>query len=268
MSENEENDAPAAEEGAPAWMATFGDLMSLLLCFFVLLMSFASMDVRRFAVVSGSMRDAFGVQRVHPGMMEAIATSIVPLSDTESTPFIRVIDVPARLVERDQSLIERIKMSLRDQELERLMHVESTVDGVAIRVPGGMLFPAGSAELQPESVVFLHDVATLIRETPGDVSIDGHTDQSPVATEAVRSNWHLSSARAVAALVHLVEVERVEPERLRATGYGASRPLPEFDDPAENRRVEFVFLRDRGEALREAMASVGAEGSGHERGAR
>ena len=243
MSEAEQ-DHKCEDPGAPAWMATFGDLMSLLLTFFVLLMSFASMDVRRFAVMAGSIKEAFGVQRVHPGDIPALSTSIVEFSDTESTPFLRVIDVPSRLTERDQSLMARIQMALKEHDLERIMQVESTTAGVVLRVPGKMLFEPGSAQLQPEAVVFLHDVASLIREAPGEVSIEGHTDPSPVGADSDRTNWHLSTDRAVAALVHLVEVEGIDSGRLRAAGYGAARPLEEGGELSASRRVEFVFLRD------------------------
>ncbi|MEM7409187.1 MAG: flagellar motor protein MotB [Myxococcota bacterium] len=249
-----------AEEGgfeeptAPAWMATFGDLMSLLLTFFVLLMSFASMDVRRFAAVVGSMRDAFGVQKSHPGQMEAVSNSLVQISDTESTPYLKILDFPTRMAERDQSLIDRLKLTLNDQELERLLQIESTPEGVVVRVPGQMLFDPGSAELRPSAVVFLHEIGKLIETTPGSVSIDGHSDPTPTGQSRYGSNWELSTARAVAAVVHLTEVEGIDPDRLRATGYGSSRPLPNAEDPADHRRVEFVFLR----SLPELAAELGA----------
>ncbi len=73
------------EPTAPAWMATFGDLMSLLLTFFVLLLSFASMDAKRFAEVSGSVRDAFGVQRVYPGKIEVMSDDLISLTNRENS---------------------------------------------------------------------------------------------------------------------------------------------------------------------------------------
>ncbi|NNL67357.1 MAG: OmpA family protein [Myxococcales bacterium] len=271
MSEPEEEIAASEEPTAPAWMATFGDLMSLLLCFFVLLMSFASMDVRRFAVVSGSMKDAFGVQTLHPGIVTAVSTSIVELSDTESTPLVRVIDMPNRNPsEAEQSLMARIEMSMREHDVDRLLQIESTPAGVVLRMPGRMLFAPGSAELVPEAVVYLHEVAALIEATPGDIAIEGHSDPSPLRGGSQRTNWHLSAERAVATLVHLVEVEGVDERRLRATGFGASRPLDGAeDDPAASRRVEFVFLREPFQK-RLATDATGSEeaGSNDEQGER
>ncbi len=239
----EEEEGGFEEPTAPAWMATFGDMMSLLLCFFVLLMSFASMDVRRFAAVVGSMRDAFGTQRMHPGTIESLSDSLVRLSDTESTPFLRVIDVPTKLAERDQEKKARIEAQLREMKLQRVVKVELSPDGVVVRLPGEMLFSAGSANLRPSAIVLLREVGDLIRAMPGKVAVRGHTDASPVASGQHASNWALSSARAVAALVHLVDVERIEPTRMRATGFGATQPLPDASAEAQ-RRVEFVFLRD------------------------
>jgi len=248
MSAADDEITPPEEPTAPAWMATFGDLMSLLLTFFVLLMSFASMDVRRYAAVVGSMRDAFGVQRLHPGQLESLSDSLVRLSDTESTPFLRVIDVPTRIPERNQRLRARIEMSLRQQKLQRVVQIEDAEDGVVVRVPNEMLFDPGSSELRPEAVIFLREIAGLIRQTPGDVAVRGHTDLSPVGAGRYRSNWDLSAARAVAAVVHLVEVESIDERRLRATGFGATRPLASDDeDRSADRRVEFVFLYSRAE---------------------
>lgn len=234
------------EPTAPGWMATFGDLMSLLLTFFVLLMSFASMDVRRFAAIAGSMRDAFGVQKIHPGEVEALSTSIVNLSDTESSPYLRVIDVPTRAPGREQALLARLRMTITGLRLERVVEVENTSRGVVVRVPGQLLFDAGSAELRPESLVFLREIAELMREMPDEIAIEGHTDATPVASADLGSNWELSAARAIATLRYLVEVGGVDPSRLRATGFGATRPLVPNEVAevrARNRRVEFVFLK-------------------------
>jgi chemotaxis protein MotB len=247
------------EPTAPGWMATFGDMMSLLLTFFVLLMSFASMDVRRFAAVVGSMRDAFGVQRQHPGLVEGLSTSLVNLSETESSPFLEVLPMPVRVPEREQALLERLEMSVAEQGLERLVNVEDTERGIVVRMPGQLLFAPGSAELRPESLVFLREIADLVRSMPHPVAIEGHTDSTPAAPGRFESNWNLSAARAVAALRFLVEVGGIESSRLRATGFADTRPLASNDDPegrAQNRRVEIVFLRNPHEMAGSALAEA------------
>jgi len=245
-----DDDDAFEEPSAPAWMATFGDLMSLLLTFFVLLMSFASMDERRFAAVTGSVRDAFGVQRVHPGEIESLSDSIVDLSDSEATPYIEVIDKPMDVRRQERNRLQaRVQAMLRSQRLERVVEIEETARGVVVRVPGQLLFEAGSSQLTLESQIFLREMAEVINGFPDDVAVEGHSDKSPVASGRFRSNFELSAARAVAALDFLAEVGGVDPKRLRATGYGATRPLPRdvldgAPDTAADRRVEFVFLRN------------------------
>ena len=260
----EEDQGKPVEEGAPAWMATFGDLMSLLLTFFVLLMSFASMDVRRFAAVVGSMRDAFGVQKLHPGQIESLADSLVKLSDRESTPFVRVMDLPARQVEREQSLLDRLRRMIEKRELQRVVEVERSPRGVVLRMPDQLLFPSGGTELSGDALLLLHEVANLVRQLPGDVSVEGHSDITP-SSGSGGDNWRLSSERALAALRFLVEVEGLDASRLRATAFGSTRPLtssPSPADQARNRRVEFVFLRSAIEIEEGLLPGAGGRSEG------
>ncbi|MDJ0789983.1 MAG: flagellar motor protein MotB [Myxococcota bacterium] len=240
---SDEDDA-FEEPTAPAWMATFGDLMSLLLCFFVLLLSFASMDAKRFAEVNGSMRDAFGVQRIDPGQFEALSDDLISLNDRPQSSSLRVIEMPSRDPSSTKKLASRIKTTLAAKRLDRLVEVDETERGVVVRVPGQMLFSAGSTELRPTSLVFLREIADLMQGTPDLIAIEGHTDAAP--SQSTTTNWRISTARAVAALEYLVDVGRVSPDRLRATGFAATRPVASNEDEAgraKNRRVEFTFLR-------------------------
>lgn len=244
------DDEDAYEEPtAPAWMATFGDLMSLLLTFFILLLSFASMDAQRFAEVSGSVRDAFGVQVVVPGKFEAMADDLISLNDRPMSSHISVIDVQTRQQIQAKRLAQRIKASIAAKRMDRLIEVDETARGVVIRVPGELMFTSGSTELRVESLVFLQEVASLINGTPDTVAIEGHTDSSP--SSSTTNNWQISTSRAVATLEFLVDVARVDPARLQVTGFADTRPIASNEDAegrAKNRRVEFTFLHNQ-EAL-------------------
>jgi chemotaxis protein MotB len=233
------------EPTAPAWMATFGDLMSLLLTFFVLLMSFASMDTRKFAAIAGSMRDAFGVQQIHAGLIESLSDSLVNLSDSEASPMLRIVQLPTKIAEREQSVLERLKRAIEARELQRVVSAEKSPRGVLLRMDESLLFSEGSTELAPKSIVFLHDVADLIREVPGSISIEGHTDATRAGDDA-GSNWSLAANRAVVVLTQLLEAEGIEADRLQATAFGDTRTIASNADERGrelNRRVEFVFLR-------------------------
>jgi|GEM_PF-839838 len=241
---SEEEEGGYEEPTAPAWMATFGDLMSLLLTFFILLLSFSSMDQKKLSDVAGSVRDAFGIQFIHPGSIEALSNNLISLSDHEESPYLRVIDMPSRYPEKRQRLLRRLKMSAAGQQLERLVEVEESPRGVIVRVPGAMLFDSGGTDLRPESLVYLREIALLIRKIPGDVSIEGHTDASGGGSSL--RNWRISSARAVSALEYLVKVGHIDPRRLRASAFADTRPVAPNDTAEhrrENRRVEFVFLK-------------------------
>ena len=236
----------AEEAGAPAWMATFGDLMSLLLTFFILILSFANMDVIKFSAAVGSLRDAFGTQQLDPGNHEALSTAVVEVQGRESSRQVRVIERRRRTRQAEADLRRRLQLLIARHDLEKLADAERTDRGVTVRLRADLLFGPGSADLRPEALTVLDELAVLVRASEQEVAIQGHTDDVPIRSEAFPSNWHLSTGRAIAALQYLVEVSRVAPERLSAAGYAHWRPLVPHDAPeaaTQNRRVELLFLR-------------------------
>ena len=131
--------------------------------------------------------------------------------------------------------------------LTKMVDARSGERGVIVSVKGQMLYEGGSDELQTEAFIFLDEIAKLAREFPYHMSIEGHSDDIPIATDRFPSNWHLSSARAIAALRYMVDAGGIDRGRLSASGYADTRPVVPNDSPenrAQNRRVEFVYLRD------------------------
>lgn len=223
-------------EGA-AWMATFADLMSLLLTFFVLLLSFANMDVVRFRVVLGSVRDAFGVQFEHPGEMEAVSTNIMQIASDESSKNIQIIE--------DIATLEKVKEAIKEAGLEGLMEAELSERGIVIRIKGQILFESGAAELRPDAPDALAPVVKLTATMQHQLAIEGHTDDRPIKTKRFPSNWELSTARAVATMRYLLD-HGLDANRVNVSGYASMRPIGDnktAEGRAANRRVEFVFLR-------------------------
>jgi chemotaxis protein MotB len=109
-----------------------------------------------------------------------------------------------------------------------------------------MLFESGAIDLRPGALVFLDEIGRLLEVFPYQVAIEGHTDDDPIRSPLIPSNWHLSALRAIATLRYVEETSEVESHRLSAGGYGSTRPLAPNATPegkAENRRVEFVFAR-------------------------
>ncbi len=234
----EECECEECEEGAPAWMATFADMATLLMTFFVLLLSFSNMDVVKFRSMLGSVKDAFGTVTENPGDFE----------ERSSTP------VSIQLSEKESSMIDMLEMSekinqaIDDHELENEAEVSADENGVTLKITGKLMFDAGSAQIKAEFKPFLDSISKIINDNSYPVAIEGHTDNIPITSSPLYpSNWELSSARATAVLRYLVEEKGIPAKRLMAVGYADTRPLVPNDSPengAKHRRVEFHFMKE------------------------
>ena len=247
------------ESGAPAWVMTFADLMSLLMCFFVLLLSFSEMDVIKFKQIAGSMKSAFGVQRQVEAPDIPMGTSIIAQEfspgKTEPTP---VDDVRQITSKEDVSLqaakevmeqaakdaAEQLQVKMDEQIKEGLVEVDSQQDKVVIRIKEKGSFPSGSSELRDEFLPTLEIIRQQVAATPGTITVAGHTDDIPINTFRFRSNWELSSSRAVSVLEQLLQDGTIKPENTEVKGLADTQPLVPNDSPenrATNRRVEIII---------------------------
>lgn len=218
-------------------MATFADMATLLMTFFVLLLSFANMDIVKFRMMAGSVKDAFGTQVENPGDFEEKSDTAVTIQLSEEED--RTIDM--------MQMGERIRRTVEEQELEDRTEVKVDDDGVTLTVAGTFVFDGGSAELKPGFKKFLAEIASLIKEHDYPLAIEGHTDNIPINSPLYPSNWELSSCRATAVLRFLIDNYQIPPDRLVAVGYSDTRPLVANDSPenrAKNRRVEFHFKKN------------------------
>lgn len=256
-----------AEAGLPGWVMTFADLMSLLLAFFVLLFSFSELDKQKFKELSGSMRDAFGVQdevrtRDAPKGVSFIAREFSP-GRPDPTPLNVVRQQTTRDQYRTLDLGKRggadLKDRKREEELRKfelqldteiedgLVEIEREESRVVVRIREQGSFASGTADLEPSVVPIIDRLAELISSLPGRVNVVGHTDSVPIATPRFRSNWELASARAVSVLHHLLKTTQLPAERFHVEGYGDTRPIATNDSPegrALNRRVEVILSHE------------------------
>ncbi|WP_045221686.1 OmpA family protein [Desulfonatronum thioautotrophicum] len=227
---------PSQEEGAPLWMVTFADLMSLLLTFFILVLSFANMDIVRFREMLGSIQNAFGVQ------VQRREADYVAFSPSE---FERKDLELSRQSEEILSMVVQLRTIMQDDEaLQRSTGVEADDQGLVLRVDSESMFDAGSAVLRPEAAPALEAVIRILRDYNMNLVIRGHTDNTPISTPQFPSNWELSAARATAALRYILEHGGFSPTRMRAVGYADSRPLvpnTTEENRNRNRRVEFFY---------------------------
>ena len=265
--EEQEDDSP----GIPAWVMTFADLMSLLMCFFVLLLSFSEIDAQKFKQIAGELSAAFGVQRevpaleipmgtspifdkFSPGKPEPTPVDSVRQQTTEQDPKLETLreeleaDVHKQVQDTTKEQIDTSMDALRDVLENELaqgrLQLENDRKRIIIRVEEKGSFPSGSAEMTPEFQDMLDRIATVLAELPGEITIEGHTDNIPINTSRFQSNWDLSAARASSVANALLYNETIKPERMRVQGYAETRPRASNEWPetrALNRRVEIIL---------------------------
>ncbi|MGB7920600.1 MAG: flagellar motor protein MotB [Desulfobacterales bacterium] len=237
--------SPILEEGAPAWVVTFGDLMSLLLCFFVLLLSFSEMDKAKYKEVSGSLAKAFGVQRKIKAFEAPKGIKMI------SRDFDQEL-IPARPREEFIAMQQREKIGMalkkevetRFRDLQDLIQVEVGEKEVTIRLMGETAFDSGKADIKAQMVPLLLKIGSVLADGKGEVIIAGHTDNVPVHGGPYGSNLKLSIARAATVAEFLLAKSAIPASRVSTMGFGKYRPI-ETNDTDEgrkrNRRVEIIL---------------------------
>lgn len=249
-----------AEEGAPAWVMTFADLMSLLMCFFVLLLSFSEIEATKFKQMAGAMRMAFGVQREVEATEIPKGTSIIaknfspgkpeptPMDQVRQRTTVERPELERQKEKQVQEQAEALKEKLRQEIDDGLVDVETKQDRIVIRIREKGSFPSGSDELNDQFVPILHRIGNSLADIPGKIEVAGHTDDVPIRTYRFRSNWDLSAARAGSVLHYLLEAGGIERERVELKGLADIHPLAPNTTPAnraKNRRVEIVVLKGK-----------------------
>ena len=239
--------APAMEpeckcppKGAPKWVVTFGDMMSLLLTFFVLLLSFSTTDIIKYKQLVGSIKDAFGVAETEPSFE-------VPNAQNTILP---QIQLPQTLATLAAVRAEAARIAKTSSELT----MESGAEWVRIKVDGDALFDSGAFEIKPEAAPILGEIGELINDFEGTVLIEGHTDGSPPRTTrftpgSYLGNYELGALRAIAVMGWMVSNKSTDPLKMVPLTYGELRPRETNEleaGRAKNRRVEFEFRASSG----------------------
>ncbi|MFT4608854.1 MAG: chemotaxis protein MotB [Urechidicola sp.] len=278
---SEECECPPCDEGLPPWLATFADLMTLLMCFFVLLLSFAEMDALKYRQVAGAMKNAFGVQRdikatEIPKGTNVIAQQYSPGKPVEVTPLEIMREkttddtkanldftdtsskndmslgdtqaeaiVKAKAEQEAQELAEELREELSDAIGDGLLDVEAFADRVLIRIREKGSFGSGYSALKKDFFPILKLIADVLNERDGLFIITGHTDDIPIKTKQFRSNWDLSAARAANVVHYFIEYGDIDPERMEIRALADNEPIvpnDSWEHRAQNRRVEISVL--------------------------
>lgn len=246
------------EEGGAGWIMTFADLMSLLMCFFVLLLSFSEMDIQKYKQVAGSMKAAFGVQREVKSDVVPKGTTMVTDRFSPGKPDPSTLIVEMRQQTTDDTL-ENIEYDteIANDMAEKLADLLSTVlaeeidegkldiilegNNVSVRIREKDSFPSGSAELDTDFFPVLDKLGGVLSTTAGKIIVGGHSDSIPISTPEYSSNWMLSAARAARVVHYLMAGRLSETSRIELRAYADTQGVAPNDSPlnqAKNRRVE------------------------------
>jgi len=214
-------------------MTTFADLVSLMLTFFILLISMSTMDKTGLSDIETSFRKAVSV--FNTGARTEL--QIIPPFEMQKLVSPRELMLAMR---------QNSKAMLRDSTLEHKVKGIIIKNRLYLRIPDSVLFDKGSARLKPEHVKTLKRLAQMLAMTPGKIRVQGHTNVNPdLSGSQFGDPWSLSLARA-ASVLHILEDEGVNPARLSLTGYGPSRPVSTEATPfgrSKNRRVEIMIYK-------------------------
>jgi chemotaxis protein MotB len=261
-------------EGQQGWLATFADLMSLLMCFFVLLLSFSELDVVKFKQIAGSMKTAFGVQNEVVLEQVPLGTSIIAQDFSAGIPTPTLLDEvkqstsetqapdlainpEASDTHKDQSgrdkdakelalfaVQRQLESLLEEQIAQGRFELDNQGQQLVIRISEKGTFASGSGFLQPQLVPTLDKIAEILADIPGQISVTGHTDNKALSNELFEDNLALSATRAIAVARALKRNSSLS--SLHIVGMADAQPLVENSNShnrAINRRVEISILQ-------------------------
>ncbi len=227
-----------AKPGAPEWMATYGDMVTLLLCFFVLLFAFSTIDVLKFSAIMQSFQGSLGVLQGGKNMeadpLPEEAKSINQLEEQEDF----------------KKLKEMLEEYLEANNMANEILVDLEARGLLLRFKDNVLFDSGKADIKLDAKKTLKFLADLLKQEEFNqkyIRVEGHTDSDPIVhIQKYATNWELSVSRASNVVRVLIEEAGLKPDRLSASGYSQYHPVAPNDtgeNKSKNRRVDIVILR-------------------------
>ncbi|MGM8213377.1 flagellar motor protein MotS [Virgibacillus sp. W0430] len=243
--------------GAPKWMVTYSDMVTLILVFFILLFSFSQIDLVKFEAVSESFRNRM-IFDFYPSPipMENPTQSSSHQEKGDNSNEFQTPTLKKDTTDKDQQqdslsqLMNNVENFLNEHGLNDVVSANRTERGVVLVLQERVLFDSGEAEILDSGKPFLNEIGTLLLKIPNHVKVEGHTDNRPISNYRYPSNWELSGARAGSVIRYLMNKNDLDESRFSVAGYGDTRPLVPNDSAAnwsQNRRVEIVILEENTE---------------------
>ena len=255
MARKKKEEMPAP--GAPAWTATFGDLMNLLLCFFVMLFAMSTVDAEKFEQVAASLSSSFSVLPAGGsafGDGELVSNGVAQLKDLsvysnkmsegseKKEEDDAVSEVEQQKLAQSEQMAEAMEQTLTQNNAIDAVEIDFTSQYVVLTLNGALLFDSGKADIREESMPVVDTIGEMLKSyTDNIIEIEGHTDNVPIHTQRFKNNNELSSARALAVAEFYIENKGIDPAKLKYSGRGEYVPVAEngtAEGRAQNRRVE------------------------------
>ena len=269
MAKKKQEDPP---KGSPAWMATFSDLMNLLLCFFVLLFAMSSIDEVKQEAIMASFNETFsvfdaGAAAIGDGVL--ISAGVSQLNELDdyinstgrmdsgeivnddvasdaSAAQEQLEEAQEQLEEaqmaESEELAEKIQEAVSEGDMDNDIEIEFTSQYVQLTLKGAILFDSGSTDLKEEAKPVLDQVGAILeRYAAGTIEIEGHTDNVPMSGAKYSNNNELSSGRALSVFDYLLSVTNLDPADVKHSGRGEYLPVADnstAEGRTRNRRVE------------------------------
>lgn len=225
-------------ENHERWLVSYADFITLLFAFFVVMYSVSSVNEGKFKVLSESLVSSFNNKKTVGDL------SIVSLPISKNNPM-QVKEKPPS-ADTARTFLQ-VANAIAAANVPQGVQITTTERGLNIRIKDDALFQSGSARLNPQIQEFIDLIASLVKELPNFIAVEGHTDNQPIRSSLYPSNWDLSTARANTLVKYLIDHHQLADYRLSSTGYAGSRPVELNDTPegqASNRRVELIVLKD------------------------
>lgn len=252
----------APPKGAPAWTATFSDLMNLLLCFFVLLFALSSVDEEKFDQVAVSMSNSFsifkgGQSSIGEGRLIGMGVSQLNDLDVYFSSMGKTSEEIDEAIKDFEEQLQEVNEKATSEMYDKISetsgkynlddYVELSIDEegsryVSIDINGSLLYDSGKADLKEDAIPIFSKVGDILKLYEGyRISIIGHTDNVPISSANFASNKELSSARAIKAAEYLIDKKGIDPTTIEWIGRGEYDPIADnntLEGKAKNRRIE------------------------------
>lgn len=225
-------------ENHERWLVSYADFITLLFAFFVVMYSVSSVNEGKFRVLSESLVSSF-TNNKPVGELSLVNLPIQKSKQIQVTEEQKPTDNIRPLL--------KVANAITAAKVPQGVKITSTERGLNIRINDEALFSSGSASMNPQIQEFIDLIASLVKDLPNLIAVEGHTDNQPIHSAAFPSNWDLSTSRANSLIRYLTEHHQLAANRFSSTGYAGTRPVESNDTPdgqAANRRVELIVLRD------------------------